>query len=470
MLCFAFFNLCNYCKGQNIASPTDNVKKYNPVKIGEKCPDFEMREIINWKKKNAKLSEFKGKWLILDFWFTNCQPCIAMFPKTKQLEESFKDHIQFMPVTWNSETEVKTLFKKMNKGMGVTYPSVINEKGSMEINSLFPHSSEPFYVWIDPNGILRGATGPEMVTEEVISAVINGDLSKLKRRQESNVNTIFKEGRLFVPKKLLIGDSGRLGNKVVYKSVLLNYVQGIKGLANFSRFDTVYFIHSSIPGLFRAAFSERSVDYEYPYSRTILEVQNPAEYLFPLNGSTVDFQKWAHGHVYSYNLTLPASFAHQYNPEEFSKLMSGQLQPSEDFFRKKAAVCRIMREDFERIFPLTAKLEMRKISCLVLYCNDTSLLVSKGGVRTVQSDKMISYLKIKNGTMFDLISRLESGPLFEIPIVNETGYQGFLDIEIKAKMNNVDEINNSIKQYGLKFIKAERELEVLVLKEKYRKY
>ena len=61
-----------------------NKHEIKPLKIGDKVPDIEFKNIINYKSKTARLSDFKGKLVILDFWGTWCTSCIAAFPKMEE--------------------------------------------------------------------------------------------------------------------------------------------------------------------------------------------------------------------------------------------------------------------------------------------------------------------------------------------------------------------------------------------------
>lgn len=50
-------------------------------------PDFAFTDFAG---KERKISEFRGKLVLLDFWATWCQPCLADFPKLKALYEKYR--------------------------------------------------------------------------------------------------------------------------------------------------------------------------------------------------------------------------------------------------------------------------------------------------------------------------------------------------------------------------------------------
>lgn len=66
--------------------------------IGKPCPDFVLKDVINYPKKEVRLNDFKGKWLILDFWDRDCTACIESFPKINALQKEFGDKVQFILV------------------------------------------------------------------------------------------------------------------------------------------------------------------------------------------------------------------------------------------------------------------------------------------------------------------------------------------------------------------------------------
>ncbi len=57
--------------------------------VGSVAPDFELTTL---EGKKVKLSDYRGKTVIIDFWATWCGPCIMAFPGMKKATEKYKDN------------------------------------------------------------------------------------------------------------------------------------------------------------------------------------------------------------------------------------------------------------------------------------------------------------------------------------------------------------------------------------------
>ncbi|HEX4374053.1 MAG TPA: TlpA disulfide reductase family protein, partial [Puia sp.] len=64
----------------------------------------------------SKLSSFKGKYLVIDFWAGWCKPCVANIPTLKQLTKDYKsDLVRFISISFdNNLNEWKKAMKKYN--------------------------------------------------------------------------------------------------------------------------------------------------------------------------------------------------------------------------------------------------------------------------------------------------------------------------------------------------------------------
>lgn len=62
-------------------------------------------EDLNGEKFN--LGSLKGKIIVLNFWFTQCKPCIAEFPELNNLKQKYKNQqVEFFAVTFNNKETI----------------------------------------------------------------------------------------------------------------------------------------------------------------------------------------------------------------------------------------------------------------------------------------------------------------------------------------------------------------------------
>ena len=69
-------------------------KQAGGITIGQQVPDVLIKTILNYNTTDgpatsAKVSDFRGKLLIIDFWATWCTSCIYKFPELDQLQDEF---------------------------------------------------------------------------------------------------------------------------------------------------------------------------------------------------------------------------------------------------------------------------------------------------------------------------------------------------------------------------------------------
>ena len=157
-----------------------------PLTIGDTVPDITISKIINYKTTSAKLSDFKGKLVILDFWAVWCSGCIQGMPKLDSLQKEFKNKLQVILIndegersTLENEKKTKAFFDNLEiKSNGsFTLPSSLKRIDSLE--KLFPHIFIPHYVWVGPKGKVIAITNSQEINRENIKAVSDGSPEKM---------------------------------------------------------------------------------------------------------------------------------------------------------------------------------------------------------------------------------------------------------------------------------------------------
>jgi thiol-disulfide isomerase/thioredoxin len=107
-----------------------------PVKmlaIGAAAPDFPMTDL---QGKPVKVSDYRGKVVILDFWATWCGPCIASMPHTQEVAAHYKD--QGVVVLGSCTSDARDKFDAWVKTNQEKYPDFVFAHDPLETDDNRP--------------------------------------------------------------------------------------------------------------------------------------------------------------------------------------------------------------------------------------------------------------------------------------------------------------------------------------------
>jgi len=120
-------------------------------KIGEKFVDFEMAD------KNGefrRLSELKGKLVLLEFWASNCGPCLMENPNLVKTYNEFKDK-GFEIFAVSEDTKKDSWLKEIEKGK-LPWIQVSDLSRNNTASLIYGINGIPDNFLIDQNGIIIG--------------------------------------------------------------------------------------------------------------------------------------------------------------------------------------------------------------------------------------------------------------------------------------------------------------------------
>ena len=141
---------------------------------GATPPDFQLETLTG---ETARLSDHLGKEVVLvDFWATFCEPCLASMPHLDVLYKKYKDKgFVVLGVSIDGPDSVAQVRSEVQK-LGVTFPILLDQE--TRVVALYnPKTSAPFSVLIGRNGRIRQkregyTTGSAAALEADITAAL----------------------------------------------------------------------------------------------------------------------------------------------------------------------------------------------------------------------------------------------------------------------------------------------------------
>lgn len=152
------------------ADPSDPTAKAEPT--GAKPPDFELETLDG---SSVRLSDHLGKDVILvDFWATFCDPCMAAMPHLDELYKKYKSKgFVVFGVSIDGPDALSSVRTEVRK-LGVTFP-ILLDKETRVVALYNPKTSAPYSVLIGRDG--------RIITKK--EGYVTGDANTLERDIEA---------------------------------------------------------------------------------------------------------------------------------------------------------------------------------------------------------------------------------------------------------------------------------------------
>ena len=401
------------------------------LKIGDPIPEEVWKtslQFVNSPEKSTNLAKDRDKLILLDFWATWCSSCLKNFPKMDALEKQFEGKVKIIPVTKENHAVLEKFFASKN---GQRFKNMASVIGDPLLSKIFPHYSIPYIVWIKDGKVLN-TTDASQVTVENVWHVLQGE--------ETNVETVLQIGR---DRPFMLAAQFDLEKG----TFLMNYALLSKGKINaiapgsgFHQKDGIVYgrqwTNIALMNIYRGIAYEmyQQNGDRFSEKRIVNLVKDPSKIDFTIlhEDDPVDDR------LYSFEFIVPFKNAKSLYPSMFRTL-----------------------SDFS---DYSATLEKQRQKCLVLKRTGPSdRLKSKGGAQITDFSKTPA--RMQNASLDFLIVALNvNRNVTPLPVVDETGYTGKVDIDL-GTFSDLPSHKKSLQKYGLDLIEEERELMMLVVRD-----
>jgi thiol-disulfide isomerase/thioredoxin len=402
------------------------------LRVGDTMPNVLMNRLVNYRSEQVRFNDIKKKLTILDFWSSSCSSCIDLFPHMLQLQNRFKDEIQIILVNGKSKkygddvSKISGILKKVKyrTKTEITLPVVYN---SEILDNYFPYVTVPHEVWIDQQGKVVAITGAAEITEGNIEAFING--RKISLRQKNDVTINLANQNL---SELYHGENPIKTPPLFSSTLVRGRIDGINSsgirVAQTGDVYGMYIANQPLLALYRSAYRDII---KYPDNQLIFK--NTDSLLF---------------HKLDYSDTSSAAELYSYDlisaPGEINKLL------------------KYMQSDLDKVFHISLANEKRILPCYVVTLAGSESVHSRGGEAIWDTKSKVKY--IQNYPVNQILTELNKQ--CKIPLIDETGSQRNMDIELPANLEDGEELIKALMKSGLKVQKTFRDLDVIIFKDK----
>jgi thiol-disulfide isomerase/thioredoxin len=147
--------------------------------VGKVAPEVEGEDLDGRK---LRLSDFRGKVVVLTFWASWCAPCMRMVPQERALVDRLKDK-PFACIGVNGDSD-RVALKAVREQQGITWPSFWSGGPAGPIPTAWNVRYWPTVYVLDPEGKIRFKANAGAGVEEVVDRLLLELADQQRARQK----------------------------------------------------------------------------------------------------------------------------------------------------------------------------------------------------------------------------------------------------------------------------------------------
>lgn len=414
----------------------------NEIGIGDKVPDIPLQKILNNDVVSSSVHALNNKPIIIEFWHQYCSVCRGEIPKLNQLYKSYKDSVEFLMVTFQSEADTRFFMQQQAAiGKPILLPVAVEDT---LLRKTFGHEGDPHIVWIGGDGTVQAITSHLALSDQHIKQWLRDKNIQLTTKGNSRyINT---------DEPLLIrGDEDQSADKKYYAR-LTGYIDSVSSIS-FHATETDYGLkvlitNATIDQIYKEFYTRydtaslQFLDVDWLNKRIVFRYKDSSR---TVNWNTAyesgydAMNYFEQHHLYSFEIFAPV--------KNMQELAGYALQELQQQLHIKA---------------FTDTINMNGLALVRLNKKEKFKMQT---VRSSEADALQdSVLNTSGEAMWSLVNVINLH--FNLPLlVDETGYTGKIDVSVPFRRNDIPALKKSLKEYGLGLIPKTYRVPVLVLKD-----
>jgi peroxiredoxin len=178
LLSAVVFSLLSACSGPTAGGPDakdPSADSSTPASGGAAAPDFTLPALDG---STIHLSDYKGKVVLIDFWSTTCDPCLAAMPHLVDLYKKQKDKGFVILAISLDGPESRAAVSSVAHDKEMIFPVLLDEETSV-VAQYNPKREMPFSVLVGKDGsVAWKRAGYQPGSEAVVTAEVEKALAK----------------------------------------------------------------------------------------------------------------------------------------------------------------------------------------------------------------------------------------------------------------------------------------------------
>ncbi|MDB5078848.1 MAG: thiol:disulfide interchange protein [Chloroflexi bacterium] len=135
------------------------------IAIGNTAPDFSLTTLDN---ETVKLSQFRGKPVLINFWATWCPPCREELPLLVKTHQANIDRLVILGVDMDKAEDTGIVRDRVRE-VGIEYLTLLDPKN--EVTNRYQVRAYPTTLFLDKNGVIQRITVGQL-TEDTLKAAL----------------------------------------------------------------------------------------------------------------------------------------------------------------------------------------------------------------------------------------------------------------------------------------------------------